>query len=109
MPVFAATKASAVQQRGRKQEIAPRWTQRARAHYPDVAMEDALQRLTPAADRSKLKGASLFSKPDCVAVCEAINEYYSVPEKGWVSDMKWTTLRDHAEAKLAGQEIAKMG
>jgi hypothetical protein len=85
--VFAATKASAVQQRGRKKEILPKWTQRARAHYPDEAMEDALQRLTPAADRSKLKGSSLFAKPDCVAVCEAINEYYSVPEKGWVSNI----------------------
>ena len=102
-PVFEAKVARSVQARGRKKETAPRWTERARAHYPDVAMEDALQRLQPAADKSRLKGSSVFAKPDIVAVCKAVNEYYSVPEKGWISELKWTTLRDHAEAKLAGQ------
>ena len=73
-------------------------------------MEDALQRLQPATDASKLKGASKFSKPDnCVAVCAQINEHYSVPERGWFSDMKWETLREHAEARLLGKGIPKLG
>ena len=39
----------------------------------------------------------------------SINEYYSVEEKGWICDLKWQALRDHAEAKLRGQKIGKLG
>ena len=107
--VYKPQPAHVVQQRGRKKEIAPAWTQRKTRHFPDEALANALNQLKPAADKSKLRCNSPFAKPDCVAVCEAINKYYSVPEKGWVCNLKWFTLREHAEAVANGEEIAKPG
>ena len=107
--VYKPQPAHVVQQRGRKMEIAPAWTQRKIRHYPDEALDAALEQLKPAADKSKLRGNSAFAKPDCVAVCEAINKHYSVPDKGWFCNLQWFTLREHAEAAANGEEIAKPG
>ena len=72
-------------------------------------MQDALKRLKPAASKDKLKGSSIFGKRDCQDVCRYINEAYSVPEKGWMCEMKWKTLRTHAEAAHAGQVMERPG
>ena len=52
-------------------------------------MKEALKRLTPATDKGRLKGSSVFAKSDCEDVCRAINEFFSVPKNGWVCELNW--------------------